>query len=98
MIPAERRLHALPASKDQLGGISARRNARLAADTPFPFTPQTHYTPLRASRPDKDMDMGKGQKSNKEVRKPKKEQPKKQNASNPSQKEGVVRGLDNMKN
>jgi hypothetical protein len=43
------------------------------------------------------MDMGKGQKSNKEVRKPKKEQPKKQNASNPSQKEGVVRGLDNMK-
>ena len=43
--------------------------------------------------------MAKGQqRSNREVRKPKKEQPKKQNASNPSQKEGVVRGLDNMKN
>jgi hypothetical protein len=43
--------------------------------------------------------MAKGQKkSNKEARKPKKEQPKKPNASNPSQKEGVVRGLDNMKN
>ena len=41
--------------------------------------------------------MGKGQKSNKEVRKPKKDAPKKQNASNPSQKEGVVRGLENMK-
>ena len=42
--------------------------------------------------------MAKGQKkSNKEARKPKKEQPKKQNASNPSQKAGVVRGLDNMK-
>ena len=43
--------------------------------------------------------MAKGQKkSNKEVRKPKKEQPKKGNASNPSQKAGVVRGLDNIKN
>lgn len=43
--------------------------------------------------------MAKGQrKSNKEVRKPKKEGPKKQNASNPSQKAGVVRGLDNMTN
>ena len=43
--------------------------------------------------------MAKGQrKSNKEVRKPKKEGPKKQNASNPSQKEGVVRGLENMSN
>jgi hypothetical protein len=42
--------------------------------------------------------MAKGQrKSNKEIRKPKKEQPKKHNASNPSQKAGVVRGLDNMK-
>ena len=42
--------------------------------------------------------MAKGQKkSNKEARKPKAEKPKKQNASNPSQKEGVVRGLDNMK-
>jgi len=30
--------------------------------------------------------MAKGQKSNKEIRKPKKEQPKKQNASNPSVK------------
>ena len=39
--------------------------------------------------------MAKGQKkSNKEVRKPKKEQPKKGNASNPSQK-GGVRGLGN---
>ena len=43
--------------------------------------------------------MAKGQKkSNKEIRKPKAEKPKKHNASNPSQKGGVVRGLDNMKN
>jgi hypothetical protein len=43
--------------------------------------------------------MAKGQRrSNKEVRKPKAEQPKKQNASNPSVKEGVVRGLENFKN
>ncbi|MES2903361.1 MAG: hypothetical protein V4696_04170 [Pseudomonadota bacterium] len=42
--------------------------------------------------------MAKGQmKSNKETRKPKAEKPKKQNASNPSTKDGVVRGLDNMK-
>ena len=42
--------------------------------------------------------MAKGQRrSNKEVRKPKAEKPKKQNASNPSVKEGVVRGLDNFK-
>ncbi|MEQ7873600.1 hypothetical protein ABDK56_06295 [Sphingomonas sp. ASV193] len=41
--------------------------------------------------------MGKGQKSNREIRKPKKEAPKKHNASNPSTKEGVVRGLENMK-
>jgi hypothetical protein len=42
--------------------------------------------------------MAKSQKkSNKEVRKPKAEKPKKQNASNPSQKVGVVAGLDNMK-
>lgn len=42
--------------------------------------------------------MAKGQKRpNKEVRKPKAEKPKKQNASDPSQKEGVVRGLDNFK-
>jgi hypothetical protein len=46
-----------------------------------------------------ETDMAKGQKkSNKEIRKPKKEKSKKQNASNPSQKAGVVRGLDNMKN
>ena len=32
------------------------------------------------------------------ARKPKAEKPKKQNASNPSQKEGVVRGLENFKN
>ena len=43
--------------------------------------------------------MAKGQRrSNKEIRKPKAEKPKKQNASNPSMKEGVVRGLDNLKN
>ena len=43
--------------------------------------------------------MAKGQKkSNKEVRKPKAEKPKKQNASNPSTKDNVVRGLDNFKN
>jgi hypothetical protein len=43
--------------------------------------------------------MAKGQRrSNKEIRKPKAEKPKKQNASNPSVKEGVVRGLENFKN
>lgn len=43
--------------------------------------------------------MAKGQKkSNREVRKPKAEKPKKLNASNPSQKPGVVTGLDNIKN
>ncbi len=42
--------------------------------------------------------MAKGQKkSNKETRKPKAEKPKKLNASNPSTKDGVVRGLDNIK-
>jgi hypothetical protein len=42
--------------------------------------------------------MAKSQKkSNREVRKPKAEGPKKQNASNPSQKPGVVARLDNMK-
>ena len=42
--------------------------------------------------------MAKGQmKTNKEARKPKAEKPKKQNVSNPSTKEGVVRGLDNIK-
>lgn len=42
--------------------------------------------------------MAKGQRrSNKEIRKPKAEKPKKQNASNPSVKEGIVRGLDNFK-
>ena len=43
--------------------------------------------------------MAKGQRrSNKEIRKPKAKQPKKQKASNPSVKEGVVRGLENFKN
>ena len=43
--------------------------------------------------------MAKGQRrSNKEIPKPKAKQPKKQNASNPSVKEGVVRGLENFKN
>jgi hypothetical protein len=43
--------------------------------------------------------MAKGQKrSSKEIRKPKAEKPKKQNASQPSQKAGVVRGLENMSN
>jgi hypothetical protein len=42
--------------------------------------------------------MAKGQKkSSREARKPKAEKPPKQNASNPSQKVGVVAGLDNMK-
>ena len=42
--------------------------------------------------------MAKSQKkSSKEIRKPKAEGPKKQNASNPSQKSGIVSGLDNMK-
>jgi hypothetical protein len=37
-------------------------------------------------------------KSNKEIRKPKAEKPPKQNASQPSLKAGVVKGLENMKN
>jgi hypothetical protein len=42
--------------------------------------------------------MAKGQRrSNKEIRKPKQNKPAKAYASQPSQKEGVVRGLDNMK-
>ena len=42
--------------------------------------------------------MAKGQmKKSKEARKPKAEKPKKTNASQPSQKSGVVTGLDNMK-
>ena len=39
----------------------------------------------------------KGQKSNREARKPKKEKVK-TNASQPSQKSGAIRGLENMKN
>lgn len=43
--------------------------------------------------------MAKSQKkSNREARKPKAEKPPKQNASQPSLKAGVVRGLENMKN
>lgn len=43
--------------------------------------------------------MAKSQKkSNREARKPKAEKPKKLNASNPSQKPGVVAGLDNIRN
>ncbi|MDG2001955.1 MAG: hypothetical protein P8J20_01355 [Novosphingobium sp.] len=43
--------------------------------------------------------MAKGQKkSNREIRKPKATKPPKSNASQPSQKPGVVRGLENMKN
>ena len=43
--------------------------------------------------------MAKSQKkSNREVRKPKAEKPKKLNASNPSTKVGVVAGLDNFRN
>ncbi len=42
--------------------------------------------------------MAKSQKkSNKEVRKPKAAKPPKTNASQPTQKTGVVAGLDNMK-
>ena len=42
--------------------------------------------------------MAKGQmKKSKETRKPKAEKPKKTNASQPTQKGGVVSGLDNMK-
>lgn len=42
--------------------------------------------------------MAKGQKkSNREVRKPKAEKAAKGNASQPSQKTGVVAGLDNMR-
>jgi hypothetical protein len=47
----------------------------------------------------KDIAMAKSQKkSNKEVRKPKAEKAPKQNASQPSQKAGVVKGLENIKN
>ncbi|WP_298286299.1 hypothetical protein [Novosphingobium sp.] len=43
--------------------------------------------------------MAKSQKkSSKEIRKPKAEKPKKLNASNPTQKAGVVAGLDNIRN
>ncbi|WFL76239.1 hypothetical protein P7228_09530 [Altererythrobacter arenosus] len=43
--------------------------------------------------------MAKGQrKKSREARKPKKEQPPKHNASNPSLKPGAIRGLENMKN
>lgn len=43
--------------------------------------------------------MAKSQKkSNKEVRKPKADKAPKQNASNPSSKPGVVKGLDTIKN
>lgn len=41
--------------------------------------------------------MSKGQKSNKEARKPKKEKVK-TNASQPSVKPGAIKGLENMKN
>ncbi|MGP1281657.1 MAG: hypothetical protein ACTS1X_01655 [Parasphingopyxis sp.] len=42
--------------------------------------------------------MAKGQKkSNKEIRKPKAEKKKKNNMSQPSQKPGVVSGLEHMK-
>ena len=42
--------------------------------------------------------MAKGQmKKSKEARKPKAEKPKKHHASQPTQKGGVVTGLDNMK-
>ena len=41
--------------------------------------------------------MSKGQKSNREARKPKKEKVK-TNASNPSTKPGAIKGLENMKN
>jgi hypothetical protein len=52
-----------------------------------------------ALRPVKDMIMAKSQRrSSKEVRKPKQNKPVKTNASQPSQKEGVVRGLENFKN
>ena len=51
-----------------------------------------HHTPIGNA-------MAKGQKkSNKEIRKPKAEKPKKHNASNPSLKPGSIRGLENMKN
>ena len=48
--------------------------------------------------PKEDVIMAKSQKkSSRETRKPKAEKPPKQNASNPSQKAGVVSGLENMK-
>ena len=48
--------------------------------------------------PEEEVIMAKSQKkSSRETRKPKAEKPPKQNASNPSQKAGVVSGLENMK-
>ena len=55
---------------------------RIRAGSPRPPC----YRNARASRPRWENAMAKGQKSNKEIRKPKKEQPKKPNASNPSVK------------
>ena len=58
------------------------------------------HRPVRAARfqPRRRCAMAKSQKkSSKEIRKPKAEKPPKGNASNPSQKGGVVKGLDNMK-
>jgi hypothetical protein len=49
--------------------------------------------------PTKDGIMAKSQKkSNRETRKPKADKAPKQNASQPSQKAGVVKGLENIKN
>jgi hypothetical protein len=65
----------------------------------MPHIAETRLGLYRALRPSKkDIAMAKSQKkSSKEVRKPKADKGPKQNASQPSQKTGVVRGLDNMK-
>lgn len=53
----------------------------------------------RGIQPRLEKIMAKGQqKKSRENRKPKKEQPPKHNASNPSLKPGGIRGLENMKN
>ena len=75
--------------------------------THSPDSPAAHSPRYSLSRglaltlgqpPLKEIRMAKSQKkTNRETRKPKAEKPKKQNASNPSQKAGVLPGLENMK-
>jgi hypothetical protein len=61
--------------------------------------PASAPKPALGIPPRLELTMAKGQrKSNKEIRKPKKEGPPKQNASQPSLKQGGIKGLENIKN